>query len=310
MNIGFIKEAIVFTKELYYNRGKDFKLFNANADKGYYEHWFYLFLKARKIEFCDRKISFFSTVCPRIKMKLISGKKIFYSGENLERFERYSDRCLNDVNLSIGHDYIDHTNYVRIPFWVLSFIKPEITYSEIQTLFHNRINLTSTDRSRFAAMIARHDVNGIRQKMVDAVAKIDHVEAAGHFMNNTSELIDVYHNKHLKYLQNFYFNICPENSNADGYVTEKLFNAILAGCIPIYNGSNNKPDPFVFNSNAIIFFDEYDPSEMDEKLRYLWSNKRALKAFLDQPRFMPTAADYTWNMLNTLEGKLRSILNG
>ena len=50
------------------------------------------------------------------------------------------------------------------------------------------------------------------------------------------------------------FNICPENTNVDGYVTEKLFQAFAAGCIPIYNGGGNFLEPGIINPKAIIYY--------------------------------------------------------
>lgn len=35
----------------------------------------------------------------------------------------------------------------------------------------------------------------------------------------------------------YHYNICTENSVAPGYVTEKIFHAMAAGCIPIYKGA-------------------------------------------------------------------------
>lgn len=40
-------------------------------------------------------------------------------------------------------------------------------------------------------------------------------------------------------LQNYTFNLIAENCDAQGYVSEKLYHALLAGCIPLYYG--NKP---------------------------------------------------------------------
>ena len=54
------------------------------------------------------------------------------------------------------------------------------------------------------------------------------------------------------------YNICPENSSTKGYCTEKLFEALQAGCIPIYSGHGI---PTVLNKNKIIFYREDAPEE-------------------------------------------------
>lgn len=46
--------------------------------------------------------------------------------------------------------------------------------------------------------------------------------------------------KHKKpVLKNYKFCLCYENSRHNGYVTEKIFDAMVAGCVPIYLGAYN-----------------------------------------------------------------------
>ncbi|NJM31401.1 MAG: hypothetical protein HC855_16125 [Rhizobiales bacterium] len=40
-----------------------------------------------------------------------------------------------------------------------------------------------------------------------------------------------------EFLRTANFNLCPENTDADFYVTEKLWEAIAAGCLPIYHAN-------------------------------------------------------------------------
>ncbi|MDE6886408.1 MAG: hypothetical protein K2P17_05175 [Helicobacteraceae bacterium] len=49
---------------------------------------------------------------------------------------------------------------------------------------------------------------------------------------------DFQSSKH-KWLQHYKFNICFENASYNGYLTEKLFDAFAAGCIPIYWGDTS-----------------------------------------------------------------------
>ena len=50
--------------------------------------------------------------------------------------------------------------------------------------------------------------------------------------------------KKIKYLSKFKFNIAFENSDAPGYITEKLMDCYLAGVVPIYWGSLSDLTPF------------------------------------------------------------------
>lgn len=43
----------------------------------------------------------------------------------------------------------------------------------------------------------------------------------------------------LDYYTNYDYAICFENENTHGYITEKIFDCLLSGCIPIYKGAPN-----------------------------------------------------------------------
>jgi len=43
----------------------------------------------------------------------------------------------------------------------------------------------------------------------------------------------------LRWLQGYWFNLAYENTLAPHYVTEKIWHAVLAGCVPVYYGANS-----------------------------------------------------------------------
>jgi len=43
-----------------------------------------------------------------------------------------------------------------------------------------------------------------------------------------------------QFYKRFNFALIIENNNAKNYVSEKIYDAWIAGCIPIYHGNNNK----------------------------------------------------------------------
>ncbi|MEI8305718.1 MAG: glycosyltransferase family 10 [Chloroflexales bacterium] len=47
-----------------------------------------------------------------------------------------------------------------------------------------------------------------------------------------------------------------ENENVAGYVTEKLVNAYLAGCVPLYSGTEDAFE--MFNKASLVYIDEFD----------------------------------------------------
>ena len=54
----------------------------------------------------------------------------------------------------------------------------------------------------------------------------------GRYRNNVGKII----NK-IKFLSSYKFSIAMENTEGDGYVSEKIIDSFLSGSIPIYYGS-------------------------------------------------------------------------
>ena len=68
-------------------------------------------------------------------------------------------------------------------------------------------------------------------------------------------------------LANYRFNLCPENSLGEGYITEKIFDSIRSGCIPIYWGAYLEPG--ILNPRAILRFEEGKEQESYDRVKEL-----------------------------------------
>jgi len=77
---------------------------------------------------------------------------------------------------------------------------------------------------------------------------------------------DDWHDRKLAILRSYRFNLCLENTTCDYYCTEKIWDAIRAGCLPIYYGKNNRIyDDFPTKS----FVDVADYPSVSELLDYV-----------------------------------------
>ena len=73
-----------------------------------------------------------------------------------------------------------------------------------------------------------------------------------------------------------------ENESYHGYVTEKILNAFLRGCIPIYFGTEQIFD--IFNRKAFIYYNISETNPALERIRYLENNRTAYDQVLgDEP---------------------------
>ena len=90
-------------------------------------------------------------------------------------------------------------------------------------------------------------------------------------------------------LKEYKFSICFENFACDGWITEKIFDSLFAGCVPVYWGAGDVTN-FIPPGTFIDFRDFKDFEElerflvtMDEKTYYGYIEK--INAFAQSPLY-------------------------
>lgn len=235
--------------------------------------------------------------------------KIFYTAENHDRWQKYRHNGLPYADLCLGFDYLDAPNYLRFPYWIVALFNNAYTVQAIQQKIGN-INATLTAKTDFCALICHKDETGMRTQIYQAINSINTVSCASSFKHNDDRLWREFKQDKHTYLQSFEFNICPENSNREGYVTEKLFEAFQAGAIPIYWGSNNQPEPGLVNPQAMLLWDPHsDNAELLETVQRLHRSPELYQKFQQQERILPAAVDYIQERYAKLEQFLCQLLH-
>jgi len=297
------------------NKGQRVKVFNDGGAPEY--KWFRYFIERNNLFPSSGKDIFLFCTYSRVieAMSFCQGKPIiYYTSENIHvkqsPWNRYEHLFLSDkkINLSIGFDYIDHPKYVRFPYWIIRHLRYSDTIEDIKRI----IDFWNCQRgigkkTKTCAFVCRNDYFGDRAILADLVEKVVPINYPSQFRHNDDDLFsEKFQNNKIDYLRQFKFNLCPENSNSEGYVTEKLFDAFSAGCIPIYWGSNNTPEPGIINPDAIIFLSlNGDNTEALKKIKLLNENEAAYNEFISQPIFTKEAPDLIWKMFQTLEDKIK-----
>lgn len=280
-------------------------------------NWFVEFFNHHNIA-PKKVLNLISVMGPKEVIHLIPRPRLFFTGENVEsesissNYLKYKDHYGKKVDLAVGFKYSDDANYLRFPLWILSIFPPDSSYDTIKNIVNtynkpeHRLNL---DRQRFACNISRHDKTGLRAKIIDMANEISKVDNAGSFLNNTSELKEKYQDNKELFLRNYKINICPENTNAEGYVTEKLFESIRSGCIPLYWGSNNNPEPEILNQNAILFFDpDGNNFATRDQLSKIAQGGKDYQDFAHQKPFQHDAAERIWENITRFQQAIKKIL--
>jgi hypothetical protein len=306
----FFEVVSEFNKDLKFSKGSNLRIFNfwnMNTPK---DLWFYKFFNFRDIIPSGRRLSIYSVFGDRAKMLLdIGSKKIFFTGENPVNRRNYLDHCLDDVDLSLGFDYISAKNYLRFPLWYVFFIDP---VANLQSIKHWIERIESKSQSndlrfrKFCCLVASHDPTGHREFVFNLLSQFDTVDSGGVLLNNTSDLVIKFDNQKYSFLEQYCYNICFENSDRLGYVTEKIFDSLLSGCIPIYWGSGGMPELGILNQQRILFFDPDDPTLLFDRIRDL-SNPISFNQFINQPVFVKGAEEIIFRKLQDLECLVKAL---
>ena len=211
--------------------------------------------------------------------------------------------------LSLGFDYIEQPNHLRFPFWLERVFGPMASKQDIADFVKVHNVVDTTTRPKSCAFICKYDYFGDRAVMADMIAQIMPVNYPSDFRHNDDDMRGKFGDDKIAYLRQFKFNLCPENSNNKGYVTEKIFEAIQADCIPIYWGNEGYPEPDILNPKAIVYLDKDNPEQGLALLRQLYADPKAYEEFVSQPRFLPGAEEKIYAFYERLEKRLKEILN-
>ncbi len=293
------------------------------------EIWFTGFLKSRGFfdRFPHANFAFFSTLGSVQLLRVDellhpfgrNRKRVFFTGENVHYpvFKEYEKNLLDhaSIDLSLGFDYVDDAQYLRFPIWILEMFPPNSNINDIKRIC-NQLSFQKLEdsRNRFCALVAGTSTMlgteslEMRKKMVEKLNLIDRVDCAGKLLRNTEELQERFYDDKAEFLKLYRFFICPENISVAGYVTEKVFHAIGSGCIPIYNGSLNNPEPEVLNHEAILFWEkDGDNEDLLRKIGELHDNNLLYKEFFEQPRLNNNAWEVVAKYFDDLERRLNEL---
>ena len=177
-----------------------------------------------------------------------NARHLFFTGENrsppLDKF----DYCLSFYRDS------DDPRHLRCPVFL-----PHLHshgYAMKNLIKSDADTRADTERQRFCAFIATNGGASVRNRFVQALSEYKAVDCPGVVLNNMpSDAIGPPGDAAAKvrFLKRYRYAVCFENTStwgSEGYVTEKLTDAMLAGCIPLYWGDHRVEEDF--NPGSLI----------------------------------------------------------
>lgn len=197
------------------------------------------------------------------------GLKVYVTGENMVPD---FDQCdLAFTPLEIPSD----PRAIRLPYYaqvlpalgslVRPFGQPALSYSR---------------REKFCSFVASNPRGPERNTFFRKLHRRAQVDSAGRHFNTTGQRLADKHAFLLRYRMNLAF----ENTRSPGYITEKLVEPLLAGCIPIYWGAPDVARDF----NPGCMINVADFPDFDAAIDHILAvdtDEAASQAILDEPAF-------------------------
>lgn len=117
---------------------------------------------------------------------------------------------------------------------------------------------------KFCNFIYSNDKDGnaakMRKDFAEALMKYKHIDCPGKVLNNMQDAIEPrdgnWQQGKIDFIRNYKFTIAFENSDYEGYTTEKMLDPLSAHSIPIYWGNPKVTKDF--NENAFINCNGYE----------------------------------------------------
>ncbi len=126
--------------------------------------------------------------------------------------------------------------------------------------------------------------NHNRVAFFQKLSRYKQVDSGGRKFNNIGGPIPSGSRSKIEFLRPYKFNICYENRSLPGYATEKIFEPMVARCLPIYWG-----DPTIneqFNPRSFLNRADYPSDEaLIEKVIELDQNDAKYLEYMRQPYF-------------------------
>lgn len=209
--------------------------------------------------------------------------KIFYTGENVRP-------PWGECDWAFSFDYDDHPRHYRLPNYVFEYGAGD---SLIKDPAHTA--RLKPGKSKFCNFIYGRP-HHFRDAFFDQLSRCRTVDAPGRCRQNTAPIgaaTDPHQSRYapdwaaskVAWLAPYRFTVAFENSSHPGYTTEKIYQAMQAGSIPIYWG-----DPWVgrdFNPKSFINYHDHEEAVRARLPRWLMRSavlERVVEALYIRPQ--------------------------
>ena len=215
--------------------------------------------------------------CSFLAPKFNNSIKIAYYTENqLPDFNK-ADYAIAFHNLH----YLDR--YFKKTTLIYSFVVRYFNIKYKDFMKKRKEVLENPIRKKFCAAVISNKKasDGFRINFIKELNKYKKIDMGGKYGNNIGGVV---RNKTL-FLSSYKFSIAMENSEGQGYVSEKILDSLYSGTIPIYYGGY-MIDEFINPKSFILIKNEKDMAKKIEYIKKIDNDDKLYKSILKEDLFM------------------------
>lgn len=189
------------------------------------------------------------------------------------------------LECEVNYPWIDNPEFRALfDLWMGYHEKDDIIYSYCKHFSEDDINHSLTiipPRNKICMFISSCFNRSHRKEYICELMKHTEIDSYGKLFNNKMLPDDVGEQTLLNVIKEYKFVIAFENAIAEDYVTEKFYNPLLAGTVPVYFGAPNIYD-FAPGENCFVDAKSFDtPKRLADFLNQCYGDDDLYQSFFE-----------------------------
>jgi hypothetical protein len=142
--------------------------------------------------------------------------------------------------------------------------------------------LNSHKRKKFCAAVISNNITTdyFRLEFIEELNKYKNIDMGGSYKNNVG-----YIKNKIKFLSSYKFSIAMENTEGNGYLSEKIIESFMSGTIPIYYG-DYMVDEYINTKSFILIRDKNDMFKKIDYIKKIDNNDELYEKILKENIFI------------------------
>ena len=246
--------------------------------------------------------------------------KIYFSAENWPKPDD------PQIALYITSAREEDNTHIRIPTWMMyidwysntTTLPEKCEDNPIRLPIHFAITphpITFKDRTEFCGFVVSNPVCSLRNESFKAINDYKKVNSGGALYNNIGGQLSLKYPgggcgdiSKYQFFSKQQFSISFENSQAPGYITEKVLHSKMAGCVPLYWGDKDADTDFV-NGSIVNLSMFNNPKQILEVIKKLELNPDLCAKIASTPILNQEKKTNALAQISKMSQKLLAIIN-